>query len=93
MQMAKMGAMVLAVALMLVFPCACSSYENVPRLEKESLIGWLSDPQVIILDVRTPKDWEASGQKIKDAVRQDPKEAKTWAASLPKDKKIVLYCA
>ena len=84
--------LVLAVALMLVFPCACSSYENVPRLDKESLKGWLSDPQVIILDVRAPNDWDSSNQKIKGAVRRDPNEVKTWAASLPKDKKIVLYC-
>ena len=55
--------------------------------------SWLSDPQVIILDVRQPKDWQSSDKKIKGAVRQDPKEVKTWAASLPKEKKIVLYCA
>jgi 3-mercaptopyruvate sulfurtransferase SseA len=93
MRKTRLWATVLALALMLAFPCACSSHENVPRLDKESLKGWLSDPQVIILDVRAPKDWEGSDQKIPGAVRQDPKEVKTWAASLPKDEKIVLYCA
>ena len=55
--------------------------------------SWLADPQVVILDVRAPDDWQGSDKKIKGAVRQDPKEVKTWAASLPKEKKIVLYCA
>ena len=40
-----------------------------------------------------PKIGNVSDKKIKGAVRQDPNEVKTWAASLPKDKKIVLYCA
>jgi len=48
---------------------------------------------VVILDVRAPDDWEKSDKKIKGAVRKDPKDVKTWAATLPKDKKIVLYCA
>ena len=64
-----------------------------PRVDKETLKSWLSDPQVVILDVRAASDWQGSDKKIKGAVRQDPKEIKTWAASLPKEKKIVLYCA
>ena len=34
---------------------------------------------------------EFSDKKIKGAVRQDPDEVKTWAANLPKDKKIIPY--
>ncbi len=68
-----------------------ASAQEPPRVDKETLKSWLSDPQVLILDVRAPKDWHVSDKKIKGAVRQDPKEVKTWAASLPKDKKIVLY--
>jgi uncharacterized protein YcfL len=91
MRKTRLWAIVLAVSLMLVFPWACASSENAPRLDKETLKSWLYDPQVIILDVRASKDWEGNDKKIKRAVRQDPKEAKTWAAVLPKDNKIVLY--
>ena len=93
MQQAKLWAMVLAVGLMLVFPWACGGSENAPRLECATLKSWLGDPQVIIIDVRAPQDWEGSAKKIKGAQRRDSKDVKTWAASLPKDKKIVLYCA
>jgi len=61
-------------------------------LDRETIKSWLSNPEVIILDVRAPKDWNPSDKKIKGAVRQDPDEVTTWAANLPKNKKIVLYC-
>ncbi len=93
MQKARLWAMVLAVGLMLAFTWSGAVGQKVPRLDKETLKSWLSDPQVIILDVRQPKDWDDSDKKIKGAVRQEPNEVKTWAATLPKDKKIVLYCA
>ena len=94
MKKARLCAMVLAVGLLLAFTWSGAVGQEAPRLDKETLKGWLSDPQVLILDVRQPKDWDGSDNKIKGAVRQDPKaEVKTWAATLPKDKKIVLYCA
>ena len=98
MKKARLWAMVLAVTLLMVFPLSCVGSDvsrldkETPRLDKDTLKGWLSDPQVIILDVRAPKDWDGSDRKIQGAVRRDPNEVKTWAASLPKDKKIVLYC-
>ena len=93
MRKTKLLAMVMMASLMLAFSWACSSAAEAPRVDKETLKTWLADPQVIILDVRQPKDWDGSDKKIKGAVRQEPKEVKTWAANLPKDKKIVLYCA
>ena len=93
MNKAKLWTMVLAVTLLLAFPLSCAVGQDVPRLDKDTLKGWLSDPQVIVLDVRQPQDWQASDKKVKGAVRQEPNEVKTWAAGLPKDKKIVLYCA
>ena len=94
MQQAKLWALVLAVGLMLAFTWSGAVGQEAPRVDKESLKSWLSDPQVVIVDVRQPKDWDASDKKSKGAMRQDPKaEVKTWAAKLPKDKKIVLYCA
>lgn len=93
MQKARFGAMILTVGLMVLFLSACAGSENAPRLDRNTLKSWLSDPQVIILDVRSPHDWTGSNKKILNAVRQDPREVKTWGPGLPKDKKIVLYCA
>ncbi len=84
--------MALAISLMLAFTCSCGSGEKPPLLDRETIKSWLSNPEVIILDVRAPKDWNPSDKKIKGAVRQDPDEVTIWAANLPKDKKIVLYC-
>jgi rhodanese-related sulfurtransferase len=90
MQKLKLWAMRLAVGLILVLTWSCAG-KDLPFVDKETLKSWLSDPQVLILDVRAPKDWNVSDKKIKGAVRQDPNEVKTWAANLPKDRKIVLY--
>ena len=88
----KFWAMALVTSLMLAFTWSCGSGEKVPLLDRETIKNWLSNPEVIILDVRAPKDWNPSDKKIKGAVRQDPDEVTTWAANLPKNKKIVLYC-
>ncbi len=92
MRRTKLWAMVLMAGVMLAFPLACGGSEA-PRLECATLKAWLADPQVIIIDVRSPQDWEKSDKKIKGAQRRDSKTAKDWAKDLPKDKKIVLYCA
>jgi hypothetical protein len=100
MEKTRLWAMVIAASLLLAFSGACASGQEAPRVDqatprvdKETLKSWLADPQVVILDVRQPKDWQGSDKKIKGAVRQDPKEVYIWAASLPKEKKIVLYCS
>ncbi len=54
--------LVTLVSLMLALTWACAS-ENAPRLDKETLKSWLSDPKVVILDVRAPKDWDGSNTK------------------------------
>ena len=93
MQKVKFWATVLPIGLMLLFVWACAGSENAPRLERDTLKSWLSDPQVVLLDVRAPQDWQKSDKKIKGAQRRDPEAVKTWGPTLPKDKKIVLYCS
>ena len=90
MQKTRLWALVLMVSL-LAFTWSCSTSGKPPLLGKETLKGWLADPQVIILDVRAAKDWNVSDRIIKGAVRQDPNTVENWAANLPKDRKIVLY--
>lgn len=97
MEKARFWLLMTAVSLMLAFPWSCAigqaPGQEAPRLDPETLKVWLSDPQVLVLDVRQPRDWQGSDKKIKGAVRQDPHDFKTWAADLPKGKKIVLYCS
>ena len=83
MRKTKFRAMALAISLMLAFTWSCGSGEKPPLLDRETIKGWLSKPEVIILDVRVPKDWNPSDKKIKGAVHQDPDEVATWAVNLP----------
>jgi rhodanese-related sulfurtransferase len=62
------------------------------KITKETLRGWLEDPQVFIMDVRSPQAWEASTAMIKHAHRFDPTQLTTAdLKTIPKDKKVVLY--
>ena len=72
---------------------AAVSANDVPRMTKEELKGHLGDRNVIILDVRTDKDWKASDLRIKGAIREDPTKVDTWLGNYVKDKVFVLYCA
>lgn len=67
--------------------------DEVARMTKEQLKALLNDPDVVILDVRTSRDWKGSEKKIKGAIRENPKGFESWAHKYPKDKTLVLYCA
>ncbi len=63
------------------------------RMSKEELKTQLGKPQVVIVDVRIPKDWNAGDVKIPGAARELPEKFGAWADKYPKDKTLVLYCA
>jgi len=77
---------------------SCSSMKETPsagvaRMSVDQLNAKLSDSSVVILDVRSGKDWDESKRKIKGAVRENPKEAvAAWSAKYAKYKTYVLYC-
>ena len=73
--------------------CSAVAAAEVPRMSKEELKGMLGSKDLLLMDVRAGKDWDASEIKITGAVRQDPKDFDSWAAKAPKDKTLVLYCA
>jgi predicted sulfurtransferase len=66
---------------------------TVPTMTKEELNTQLDSPDIVIIDVRVGKDWTASELKIKNAVREDPKNVDAWLNKYAKDKTIILYCA
>jgi rhodanese-related sulfurtransferase len=85
--------LVTAVSLMVAISWSLAAAQEAPRIDKETLKSWLGNPEVMIIDVRQPGDWQASDKKIQGAVWEDPHAVSAWAATLPKNKKIVLYCA
>jgi len=90
MKQAHVWGLALVAGVLMTLVAACNS---APRIAPQTLKSWLGNPDVLIIDVRQPVDWQSSPTKITGARRLSPDEVKSWAASLPKDKKIVLYCS
>jgi rhodanese-related sulfurtransferase len=91
MRKVSVWALVMLVSLSLAVSGVAWAGKEPLKVDIDTVKSWLSDPQVLIVDVRTNWSWRMSDKKIQGAVRQNPNKVKTWAASLPKDKKIVLY--
>jgi len=75
---------------------ACTSVQSAketPRISKEELRAKLGSPDLVLIDVRTKKDWDMSSDKITGAIRMDPEAFDDWPGTLAKEKEIVLYCA
>ncbi len=67
--------------------------EGIMLISKDQLKEELTKPDVIVIDVRAPHDWDSSQWMIQGARRESPAETEQWMAKYPKDKTIVLYCA
>lgn len=70
-----------------------STPDRVPRMSIEQLREQMSDPTIVIIDVRISHDWEGSTMKIKGAIREDASKVGVWMAKYPPDKTLVFYCA
>ena len=66
---------------------------DIPIISKDILKEKLDNPEVVVIDVRARKDWEASPFKIKGAVREDAADFKSWSTKYSKEKTVVAYCA
>jgi rhodanese-related sulfurtransferase len=64
---------------------------EVSRMTKEELRPLIEKGDVIVVDVRTGRDWKSSEYKIQTAVREDPSRVASWAKKYPKDKTLFLY--
>ncbi len=79
-----------SLATVVIFSCIALA-EEAPRMTKEELKGMLGNLDVIIIDVRTERAWEASELKIKGAIREDPSDVNSWTDKYPKGKTWVFY--
>jgi rhodanese-related sulfurtransferase len=84
---------ILVLLLAVGFATAVADAEQTPRMSKEELKGMLDNPDLVIVDVRTGKDWDASEFKVRGARRMEPDKFDSWKGEFPKDNTIVLYCA
>ncbi len=66
---------------------------DVPTMSKDELKSHLGSDKVVILDVRSGRDWSSSEFMIKGAIRAAGNDIATWSKDYPKDKTLVLYCA
>jgi predicted sulfurtransferase len=87
----KTAAAGFALCVLLTVPYAAAA--DIGLISIDQLNRSLGDDNLIILDVRTGRDWSASEFKIKGAVRADPSDFNHWSSSLEKGKTVVLYCA
>ena len=62
-------------------------------MDKDALRERLGNADVVVIDVRTDPDWEASGAKIPGAVRESYGDFDAWSFRFPRDRTLVLYCA
>jgi rhodanese-related sulfurtransferase len=62
-------------------------------MTKDELRNLIEEGDVIVVDVRTGRDWKSSEYKIHTAVREDAAQVASWAKKYSKDKTLVFYCA
>jgi len=65
---------------------------SVQIMDKDELKAQLGSDSLVVLDVRTGRDWSTSEFKIQDAIRVDGKDLSA-AEKYKKSDTFVLYCA
>jgi hypothetical protein len=84
--------------LLLILGLGCvgignSTHSEAPRMAKEQLKARLGLSDLILIDVRSAKDWTDSDLKIAGAVRESPEKFDEWKNKYPKSRTLLLYCA
>lgn len=79
--------------ILALFAFSPSFAGSVQFMEKEELKSLLGSENLVILDVRTGRDWSTSEFKIPGAVRASSGDFSNWSSNYAKDSTIVLYCA
>jgi rhodanese-related sulfurtransferase len=87
--MKKMLWLLIAVMVFTATPLMGSSVETMNKDELKALLG---SEDLVILDVRTGRDWSTSEFKIQGAVRPEG-DVVAVAGNYTKDHTFVLYCA
>jgi len=94
--MRRMAAFISGIAIctaLLLTAVSLAVSADVPKMTKDELRTSIEKGDVIVLDVRSGRDWKSSEFMIHKAVREDPGQVSSWAGKYAKDKTIVVYCA
>jgi hypothetical protein len=77
----------------LTVPAVFSAADDVPRITVQELKAKMDKGEaLVVVDVRTGRDYEGSKIKIKGAVRIPIVQMEERYRELPKDKEVILYC-
>ena len=82
----------LTAGILLCRATASGASIEVPRISIDRAREMLVDPDVVIIDVRTAKQWWRSPSKIENAVREGPGSPERWAGKYPRNKILIFYC-
>ena len=93
MRLSNFKSSLLACLIVILAASLVGGAEGITLIGKDQLKEELTKPDVIVIDVRAPHDWDSSQWKIQGARRESPAETVQWMTKYPKDKTIVLYCA
>ncbi|XOF32725.1 MAG: rhodanese-like domain-containing protein [Candidatus Electrothrix sp. YB6] len=67
--------------------------DDIRFMRTDELKEQLSSEDITILDARSEGGWQAAATKIPGAIRATQATMEKWAADLPKDRTIVVYCS
>ncbi len=84
---------ILVAGLFLLAPFSMAIGKSVSLITKEELKPILTDEDLVIIDVRSGRDWRSSEFKIPGAVHGNPKKFADWEKNFSKDQTLVIYCA
>jgi hypothetical protein len=70
-----------------------SDTKGVSKISVDQVKQFLGQPDTIIIDVRTPRNWWRSGKKILTAIREDPSKVDQWFKKYTKDQTLIFYCS
>ena len=76
-----------------IFTASFAGANGVASINPDQLKNQLTNPDVIVIDVRVEQEWNSGQWKIQGARRESPGNVSQWMSKYPKDKTIVLYCA
>ena len=65
--------------------------KSITSTELDKLLQEKSD--LVIVDVRRKSDYEADKVIIPGAVWRDPEQVEQWSKALPRERKVIVYCA
>ena len=67
--------------------------QDVPRISVHQVKKLLGGREMIVIDVRTYRNWWRSSKKIPTAVREDPSKVDQWIEKFDRNQTLIFYCS